>query len=114
MPSISIPITPLETIKLYSAETDEIVRTSSNPLRPIEYLHSFQLLSEPNPIPKILRLSPSPLVTHFSRDSQSLSAIGESFLTQEQVLEVALCLVGASPVSATHFVPQFINLLNEK
>lgn len=74
MPFISIQITPLETIELHSAETDEIARTSSNPLRPVEYLQSFHLLSEPNPIPKILRSFPPLLVTHFSCDSQSLSA----------------------------------------
>lgn len=65
MPFVSIQITPLETIKLCSAEMDEIVRTSSNPLRPVEYLHSLQLLSDPNSAPKLLRSFPPPLVTHF-------------------------------------------------
>lgn len=59
---------------------DEIVRTSGNPLRPVEHLHSLQLLSDPNPTPKLLRSFPPLLVTHFLCDAQSLktaSAMGQ-------------------------------------
>ena len=82
MPFISIQITSLEIIKLRTAEMAEIVRTSSNTLRPVEYLHSFQLASDQtlNPTPNLLRSFPPPLVTCSYSDSQPLKttwAIGQ-------------------------------------